>query len=208
MPKLKQCKQCGGFWTVNHGGTTRFCSRDCYDTWWSEARSKHEVRSQVAEKIHGAVPSVELTDIQAAWIAGLIDGEGCLGIWRERRQGNKSGFRYRAVVQIANTNRALLDAVAAVLPGTIQLKDARRTSALRHKPLYQFCVFSRCVGPVLKAVAPYLVIKKTQAEALMRFRDITDNAPVRASQDHELLEPLYQQCRALNRRGLAPITGD
>lgn len=200
MPKLKQCKQCSQFWTVNHGGTTRFCTKDCYDTWWSESKSKHETRSQVADKIHGKAPSVELSDVQAAWLAGLIDGEGCLGIWRERRKGNTSGYRYRASVQIANTNRALLDMIASVLPGTIQMKDARVKKG--HKPLYQFYLYARCVGPVLERVAPFLVIKKEQARVLMRFRETTENAPVRASQDHEILDALYQQNRALNKRGI------
>lgn len=203
MPKQRQCKQCGIFWKAIQRGPTRFCSAECRDTWWDEARSKHETRSQVADKIHGAAPAVVLTDVQAAWLAGIIDGEGCLGIWREQRQGNKSGFRYRAVIQVTNTNLLLLHTIGKVIPGTINSRGARPNP--RHKPCYQFYVTARCVGPVLKAVAPFLVIKKTQAEALMRFREIVENAPVRGSQDHEMLHVLYQQCRALNQRGL-PLT--
>lgn len=142
-----------------------------------------------------------LSDTQAAWVAALIDGEGCISIWKERRKGNKSGFRYCGAMCIVNTNRHLLETVAKVLPGVVYLKDKRQNNP-RHKPLFSLHVLARNVGPVLRAVAPFLVIKRRQAELLMRFREVTENAPMRASQDHEILDVLYLECRALNKRGV------
>jgi hypothetical protein len=181
--------------------TRRFCSTDCYDTWWNEQRSQRVTRSEVAEKIWGPAPSVHLTDVQAAWLAGLIDGEGCISIWRERREGNRSGFRYYAMVHIANTNRGLLDAIAKVIPGEVYLKDARKKLA-NHKPLFMFAVSRRALSPVLTRIAPFLVIKKRQAEIAMQFRRVIEEAPMRTFQDHEVLGQLWAENRALNKRGV------
>jgi len=37
-----------------------------------------------------------LTEVEVAWLAAMIDGEGSIGIWRERRKGKKSGWHYKA----------------------------------------------------------------------------------------------------------------
>lgn len=201
MANILKCKRCGADVPLRACAPhKRFCSTDCYETWWNEARSRRVTRSEIATKIHGSAPSVQLTDVQAAWLAGLIDGEGCIGIWRERRAGNRSGYRYTATVQIANTNRLLLDTIARVIPGKIYLKDAR--VKFGQKPLYQFFCDRRTLRALLERIAPFLVIKKRQAEIAMQFRRVIEEAPMRTFQDHETLAELWAENRALNKRGV------
>lgn len=202
MANILKCKRCGADVPPRACAPhKRFCSTDCYDTWWNEQRSNRVTRSEVADKIWGPAPSVTLTDVQAAWLAGLIDGEGCVGVWRERKIGNRSGFHYIAAVRIANTNRLLLDTIAKVLPGKIYLKDKR--VKFGHKPLYEFYCDRRSLRAMLARVSPFLVLKKRQAEIAMQVRQVIEGAPMRTFRDHETLAELWAENRTLNKRGVS-----
>ena len=210
MPNILKCKRCSrdielretsGKMLRFEKRTRRFCSTDCYETWWNEQRSRRETRSEIAEKILGTpAPTLQLTDVQAAWVAGLIDGEGTIGVWREARSKNRSGYRYKVGVQIANTNMELLNTFANVVRGGVTIGDMRRKNPM-HKICYKVVVNARFVKPLLECVAPFLVIKKRQAELALEFRRIIDSAPARTEQEHEIFEQLWLECKALNKRG-------
>jgi hypothetical protein len=52
-----------------------------------------------------------ITQFELGWFCGIIDGEGCIGIWKRggARNDFKPGFR------LANTSRPLIDAFCSVL---------------------------------------------------------------------------------------------
>jgi len=140
-----------------------------------------------------------MTDAQAAWLAALVDGEGCVGIWRERRPKNRSGFRYYAALEVVNTCRALIDAVSALLGGNTWVKDGRLKP--KHKVVYVARIRRSVVGEVLRRIVPFLIVKPRQAEKVLEFCEILESAPMRASLVHDDLQRLYEQCKALNKRG-------
>lgn len=200
MPNLPRCKRCGADVVPKPRSTTqRFCSKDCYDSWWSDFRSRNFTVAQVVAKRNGPPPDVTLNEVQASWLAAMVDGEGTIGIYKVQCQKRTSGFRYRACIQVANTNMALLERIADLVPSGVHVGDQRRTD--RHKPVFRATVKSRFVLPLLEAIRPHLVAKTKQADTVMAFCRAQASAPMRSSRDTEIFERLYQENRILNRRG-------
>lgn len=158
------------------------------------------------EKRYGPPPVLELTDVQAAWLAALIDGEGSIGVWRAKRK--TSGYRYDGIVQIANTNVELLmkakehtgelHALRFQNPGNVKTK--------KHKPLFVLRIRSRKVPVLLPQLLPYLIVKRRQAELVIAYYKAVYESPMglptEFSRDNEFFEHFYRETRALNKRGM------
>ncbi len=200
MANLGECKHCGVAFEAAPSATNQsFCSANCRDTWWNESRSTQMTTGEKTSKIFGQSPDFTLTDIEASWLACAVDGEGTIGIWRERRPKNRSGYRYRPVVQVCNTNWDFAATVKKLVDGYAYADTPKRDSG--HKKLYRVNVSRRAVPNTIEQIMPYLIIKPRQAKIVLQFCRAVENAPVRASEDHEIFEQLYLECKELNRRG-------
>jgi len=157
-------------------------------------------RKEVAEEMFGPAPDFLLSDLQAVWLSAFIDGEGTIGIWRERRQGNKSGYRYKAVVTVSNTNFDILSQMKKFVDGCVNVHSTGRKK--RQKVCYRLTVKQRAVGLLLQQIRDFLIIKRRQADIVLQFCRALEQAPVRTSEDHEIFEQLYLECKALNKRGI------
>jgi len=105
------------------------------------------------------VPSVE-------YLAGFMDAEGCLRLTKTQFEGWNP--RYAARIQLSNTNRRVLDDLRQKFGG-ILMNHPRRN--LRWKDEYQLVWIGRTVEPILRAIAPYLRIKRKHARILLQFID-------------------------------------
>ncbi len=104
----------------------------------------------------------------AAYLAGLIDGEGTVTLTRLHADENR-----RLVVSIANTDLQLLEFVLEqVGAGKITRK---RTISDRHTPSYCYAVSSLQALALLRQIAPFLrTYKRQRAElALADYRELT-----------------------------------
>lgn len=204
MKILRQCPHCGRdvVPTRKPGGVPqKFCTPQCRYQWRVALKRTHQTRSQVAEKILGTkAPAVNWTEIQSAWFAALVDGEGTIGIWKEKRLGNSSGYRYRTALEVFNTNLDLINAIASLVDGFAALKRKEGATS-RHKTSYRVVVNRRATRSVLERIAPYLVAKRKQADLVIRFCQTVANAPVRGSRVHDVLDYLYHENMKLNKRG-------
>lgn len=110
----------------------------------------------------------KLTPLDAAYIAGLVDGEGTITLTREH-----AGESKRLVVSISNTEIALLQFVmAAVGAGKITNK---RTYSDKHTPSYAYKITNRQALTLLEQITQYLhSYKRHRAElALKRYISVT-----------------------------------
>lgn len=198
-----QCKRCGKDVEYGPHVTHRtFCSRACRETYWADEKSKRAKQSEVVEQRLGPIDKMALTPMQAVWLAGIIDGEGTISIWRERRPKNRSGYRYRAVVEVYNTNRDLIAAVLAMADGFTTVKYMPKPTD-NHKQCFKVVWNRRAIPRLLEMIQPHLVAKRKQADIVLRFCEELENAPMRASQVHEILEGMWAEVKELNRRGIA-----
>ena len=91
----------------------------------------------------------QLSSTNAAYIAGLIDGEGTITL--SRRHANE---HRQLVISISNTERSLLNFVLEVAgAGKITTK---RTSKEHHSPGFAYAISNRQGLSLLSQVAPYL----------------------------------------------------
>jgi hypothetical protein len=110
----------------------------------------------------------KLTPVDAAYIAGLIDGEGTITLTREHARENK-----RLVVSISNTELALLQFVIdSVGAGKITNK---RTYSDKHTPSYAYKITNRQALALLEQITKYLKsYKRGRAElALETYISVT-----------------------------------
>lgn len=106
-----------------------------------------------------------LDALDAAYIAGLVDGEGTITMTREHR----SDYR-RLVVSISNTEIALLEFVRlAVGAGRI---TSKRTYSENHTPSFAYKITNRQAIDLLKQIAPFLRSYKAARAALALDRYI------------------------------------
>ena len=97
----------------------------------------------------------DLSAVDAAYIAGVIDGEGTVSLLRKHRQDSR-----QVVVSVSNTERPLLDyLIEAIGAGKV---TGKRVYADRHTPSFTYAITNRQALDLLRQVVPYLRTYKAQ----------------------------------------------
>ena len=101
---------------------------------------------------------MQLSPTDAAYIAGLIDGEGCIQLRKPFQNWNKVW----GVVQISNTDKRLIDWLQeTVREGRIRTPQRR---SVAHRQLYLWTISIVPARTLLTQCLPYLRAKQAQAE--------------------------------------------
>jgi hypothetical protein len=103
----------------------------------------------------------ELTDVEAAWLAAIIDGEGCITYENPNWQGDGKVYVY-VRVQVANTCLALLERVEEIT--NVGRVNTRSNRAAHHTTCYVWTVGGDRAKEILRRVMPYLIVKAEVAE--------------------------------------------
>jgi hypothetical protein len=141
-----------------------------------------------------------LNAVKAAWLAALIDGEGTVGIVRQSRPENVSGFRYYPYIEVNNSNLRLLAVVQSVMGGA--LKSKNRKAPANHKPVFSVIVRGVVCSEILAPLIPVLIVKDRQAQIVTKFCSLVAASPEQNFGQSEQFERLWLECRELNRRGI------
>jgi hypothetical protein len=101
-----------------------------------------------------------LSEVEAAYVAGIIDGEGTVTLTRTHRGENR-----RPVVSISSTELQLLTYVQSVIgAGRITGKACARA---HHSPSFAYCITSRQALALLAQVYPFLRTYKSKRACLL-----------------------------------------
>ena len=101
---------------------------------------------------------------QASWLAGVIDGEGSIGLYNYGKEGR------RVCIQLSNTSKEFVDKTREIIGCGSQVnRDKRSYSHKGKKTMYLYSLkgSNRCYW-VLKQIIPYLIIKKQKAQEIIR----------------------------------------
>lgn len=135
------------------------------------------------------------------YIAGLIDGEGCIRLHQQRHPGyaNES---YSPQLQIGMTYQPLLDWLVEHVGGRY-VRHRRKDGS---KDLYNWRIHGPNTVTLLRATYPYLVVKRAQADVIFEFAvtGTTVGEWEGRGQSADLLErrrALKERLRVLNRKG-------
>ena len=107
-------------------------------------------------------PIEKLENWQLAYIAGIIDGEGSLGL---SRQTNREACK--PLIRVVMTNKECIHFLhAATGIGNFNID----TPPEPRKTAYRWSIGDRLeIYVLLKTVCPYLIVKKKQADVMLEF---------------------------------------
>ena len=106
----------------------------------------------------------EYTVEQLAYLAGILDGEGCL---KPSRLPNKKTGEYIykvARVEVSNTSKELIDWLYGTFGGHVCPMIEREGN---RKPQYRWKLRKQEMKDILPLVIPYFQIKKKEAEDIL-----------------------------------------
>lgn len=150
-----------------------------------------------------------MSPTEAAYVAGFVDGEGCLTIGRAKRslKHNRAGFSYEALMNISNTNlRALYRIVDMCGNGKIQVQDKRTNPD--HAPLFRIVFSSNQIRRVLPQLRQFLFVKARQADILVEFLASKVGGRNVTLEHWQRWENLRAEVRTLNKRGSVNTSAD
>jgi len=140
---------------------------------------------------------IQLIESECSYLAGLIDGEGYIGLAAAKR---KSGSYKGSNLVFARM------VIAITSPKLIMIRDKFGFGAMythepsnpKHKRRYDWQLRSNEMKQLLPQVLPYLRIRDEQAVLLLRYFDLP-----RTKDDtyREQVKLIYDQLRLLNKRG-------
>jgi hypothetical protein len=148
-----------------------------------------------------------LTEVERSWLAAITDGEGCIRINRTRRKDTRAGWRYYPVIELTNTNKALVDKFVALTKSWVtRIREYSNDHFCKNaKRRFQVEIRNRSCEDFLHAVRPYLLAKGEQADLMFEFIALQD----REGKKNKRLVPTYNEfyvrSRVLNTRGVKDI---
>ena len=155
--------------------------------------------SQMTERLD-SVPQLILSDVDWAYLAGIIDGEGTVRIMKV------TGGHYAPFVQIANTNIKLMDWLNHIFGGHVggHIYRKKQIPDSPNKICYNYNITkSVMIKQVLILTMDYLKLKQEQAKLVLALIQVKQDKKVLGIMEKE--HELYKQCRILNAVGTKPV---
>jgi hypothetical protein len=104
-----------------------------------------------------------LTETELAYIAGIVDGEGCIML--QKCTARASDAYIYPVVKVANTDFRLMDwLVKKIGAGAVQYRTRSNTGC---KDVQHWTIASNQAIQFLKTIRPYLIVKAHQADVAL-----------------------------------------
>lgn len=145
---------------------------------------------------------------QIYYLAGIIDGEGYLGILKNRSSLSKKwDYYYVSAVKVAQVNTQLCPILKDAFGGYL---STRKHAQANHSLSTMWEIKNDTqVGNFLDIIQDKLIVKSAQAKVLRRFIEFRNSIRYRmfqgyTQQDFETFESLYKEIRNLNYRGIRP----
>lgn len=144
-----------------------------------------------------------LTEGQKAYIAGILDGEGCIHISRKTDKTMRYGYCYRLSVSVTNTSLELLEWLR-VTTDLGSVTDVKHPNP-RAKPYAIWSTWSLQSRQLLEACLPYMIVKKDQATLAIEFSSGQRHNEVGrmglSTEEWERQAQTHEKMKVLNQRG-------
>lgn len=107
-----------------------------------------------------------------AYMAGIFDAEGCLGIYPSNRDGQ---VKYQPVIRMCNNSRLLMKWMVRYFGGTFSKRTFHR-KGYRSSVGYDWHIYDqKHISSFLSLILPYLVLKQEQAKLMIEYTSLTWN---------------------------------
>jgi hypothetical protein len=144
-----------------------------------------------------------------AYISGIIDGEGYIGIKKTNNRKDCRNPQYHERIQVRMIEESAILFLKDNLGGNYY-KETNNSKYSKH-PLYCYQASDKTAANIIKKVQPYLIVKKRQAVIILKLRESKDNkesalrgSPAKRPMNPKIVEyreSLYQQIKNIHKGG-------
>lgn len=112
----------------------------------------------------------ELTTAEVGYLAGLVDGEGCISILRmQMKRGKRTYLHFALQIRIANTQIRLVEWIRDRVGGKLYAQTYVTRIRGNRKQAWHWHLGGYEASAFLRLVRPYLVIKGDQVDLALEF---------------------------------------
>lgn len=133
-----------------------------------------------------------MNEIDLAYCAGLIDGEGCIGIYY-----NKVHKNFQLKLQVQMNEKRPLDKLYKLFGGSFYVKEAKPP---RHKQ-HTWVVFGSKAEEVIKLIRPYMLVKDKQVDEVLKCDWTNFKGKSLSDEERQIREVTKERLTKLNQRG-------
>lgn len=143
---------------------------------------------------------VRQTPEQIAYLAGIIDGEGCFYIGTTKQKYG-TGFQWHAMLKITNCDVVLIEWLEQVFGGYRESRSRWTSKKAFERPVYSWQATGDMLDYIIESVMPYLIIKRRHCNVMKRYRmtKLPGSTRLTDSVNDQRLE-LMKELRNLNSR--------
>lgn len=140
------------------------------------------------------------------YLAGFFDGEACFSMGLRESETCRRGQRIDAMITVSNTHKRVLDEIRAFLSlHNIKHGFSKHTLDKRARDprqAWSISIHSTSLDTLLPLITPYLIVKKEQAETMMKFRALVESHGwLISDSDWNRMLLLTEYCCLLNQYG-------
>jgi len=139
-------------------GKTGFETRKDYDRAYRQRKKAEEQAKKPPD------PISLLTELELAYIAGLVDGEGSIHATRKEKKGT-----YYPFLCITMTHKPVIEWLATKVANRAYYCAVPKEHQERRKPAYSFRLQGRRAQLLCKRIMPFLRVKAEHAKVLLRW---------------------------------------
>jgi hypothetical protein len=112
----------------------------------------------------------QMSEVEKAYIAGLMDGEGCIAIVKNSPKGRAISVSYRVTIVMNMTDAGQMDYCQRITgAGYITRHEVNTRPNCRDR--WQWSLYKDETIELLREIYPYLILKKPQAALALEFVD-------------------------------------
>lgn len=140
----------------------------------------------------------DYTVAQLAYLAGIIDGEGCFVIGCYAFSKKTGVPHFHTTIQITSTDKVLIEWLVDNFGGKLSTYTSKQMASNCRRVPYRWVIFSDRVKHLSESILPYLIIKKDQAQIMIKMRNTFEQTRMRKGDQgtqplgKEILELRYE----------------
>lgn len=132
------------------------------------------------------------TEINLSYAAGLIDGEGCIGIYPNSHNGN-----YQLRLSVEMTDKAGLLCLYSLFGGKWYFKKANKPRKAR----YIWMIFNRSAAQACEKLLPYLKIKNKNVKIILKADWFSFYKRKMTPEQQDIRRQVWIENKEINKRG-------
>ena len=136
-------------------------------------------------------------ELDYAYAAGLIDGEGCIGVYNQTCPTTRTKTRYNLLVRVQMSDWEAILWMKNTFGGCYR---SHPQLGYGTRIMYEWTLSSKMAGEFLKQILPYLKNKRRQAELAIQFQDKRKKGGWKSNAVREAEQILADAIKADKRR--------